>query len=183
MTDDRRSKYYKRCQEIIDDLHDRVSKGEFVTQQKCYELYGKADYSAFLHEMRMMDALHDWKTMTPAMQWMYHSQYFTNKANEELAAKRQRLCVYLSAWAAVLSAGCSLLLCCKGCYDAKQTNAYEKDGCHYEKDIMKNGAKVGESGTTDEVLDVVKQIPDTLDDEGYETKDNATEKSRKNKSK
>ena len=48
---------------------------------------------------------------------------------------------------------------------------------------MKNGAKVGESGTTDEVLDIVKQIPDTLDDEGYETKDNATEKSRKNKSK
>ena len=129
-----------------------------------------------------MNASQDWTTMTPAMEWLYHSQYFTNKAKEEKAAKRQRQSVYFSALAAVISACCSLVLCCKGCYDTNHANTYEKDASNYVKDTTKNEAKVGESGATDEVLDVVKQIPDTLDDKGCERKDNATEKSRKNKS-
>ncbi|MDE6381123.1 MAG: hypothetical protein K2L11_11690 [Muribaculaceae bacterium] len=130
-----------------------------------------------------MNASHDWTTMTPAMEWLYHSQYFTNKANEENAAKRQRISVYLSALAAVLSAFCSFVLCCKGCYDAHHTNAYEKDAPHYESDIMKNEAKVGKIGATDEVLDGARQITDNLNDQAYKTKDTATDTSRKNKSK
>ena len=182
MSGERRENYYKRCQEIIDDIHDRVARGEFISEQYCIRQYGNSDYNALLHELRIMKASQDWTTMTPAMEWLYHSQYFTNKANEELAAKRQRKYVYLSAWAAVLSAFCSLILCCKGCYDAKHTNAYKQDASHYESDIIKNEAKVGESGTTDEVLDVARQIPDNLNDQAYETKDTATDTSRKNKS-
>lgn len=109
MTKSRREKYYNRCQEIIDDLHERVARGEFLDETHCINRYGKADYQALLHELHLMGADQNWKTMTPAMEWLYSSQYFTNKAEEEKRqAKLFRYALY-SAMASIISAFVALV--------------------------------------------------------------------------
>ena len=97
MRNSKRNKHYRRCQEIIDDLHARVERGEFVNEARCKATYGKADYNALLHELRLMNADLDYVTMTPAMEWMHSSQYFLNKIEDE---KRVRV----TYWVAVISA-------------------------------------------------------------------------------
>lgn len=103
----RRKKYYRRCQEIIDDLHRRVANNESLTEQHCINRYGLSDYQALLHELHMMGADSDMSTMTPAMEWLYHSQYFKNKAADESKQAWMFWISVLSACVAVASAACA----------------------------------------------------------------------------
>lgn len=93
----RRRRYYTRCQEIIDDLHLRVANNESLSEQHCINRYGRSDYQALLHELHMMNADSDMRTMTPAMEWLYHSQFFKNKASDESL----RVCMF---WISLISA-------------------------------------------------------------------------------
>ena len=100
----RREKYYSKCQEIIDYLHNTVNKGEYVDERQCLERYGRSAYKAFIHELHMMNADTDYKTMTPAMEWLYHTQYFKRKAVDEKDQARMYWISLLAACAAVASA-------------------------------------------------------------------------------
>lgn len=105
-----RKEYYRRCQEIIDDLHVRVSKGECVTEEHCKRLYGTSDYNALLHELRLMNADTDMTVMTPAMEWLYKSRHFKHKARGESRESLIFICTILSVVAVGFSAyfaGCS----------------------------------------------------------------------------
>lgn len=103
MLSSRRKKYYKRCQEIIDDLHHRVANNESLSEQHCINRYGLSDYQALLHELHMMNADLSMRTMTPAMEWLYHSQYFKNKAADERNQARMYWISLISACAAIIS--------------------------------------------------------------------------------
>lgn len=100
----RRRRYYTRCQEIIDDLHHRVANNEFLSEQHCINRYGLSDYQALLHELRMMNADFDMRTMTPAMEWLYHSQHFKHKAADEVRQARLYWISLASACVAIASA-------------------------------------------------------------------------------
>ena len=100
MLSSRRQKYYYQCQRIIDDIHKRVANGEFVMQEKCYELYGKSEYKALLHEIHLMNANLDSKATTPAMEWLYYSRYFENKVYDE---RRQKLMFLVSIFSALVA--------------------------------------------------------------------------------
>lgn len=104
----RREKFYIRCQEIIDDIHNRVANDESLSETRCEKLYGRADYSALLHELHLMHADDDITTMTSAMEWLYHSQYFTTKASDERLIAKMYLVSIISAGAAVASAIASI---------------------------------------------------------------------------
>lgn len=106
----RRKNFYDRCQEIVDDLHQRISNGEFLSEDKCMELYGKYDYFAFLHQLRKENADVDYRTMTPALEWMYHSQYFKWLKSQERRNSISLIVAVVSAgaaWVAALFAGLS----------------------------------------------------------------------------
>lgn len=96
----RRKNFYNRCQSIIDDLHNRVKEGERLSPAVCCKLYGIADYRALEHELHLMDAASDTTVMTPAMEWLYSTQYFSFKAEEE---RRNRVSFYLAIAAFVVS--------------------------------------------------------------------------------
>lgn len=103
----RRKQYYIRCQEIIDDLHQKVANKDFIDIPECKKQYGNADFNALLQELQMINAHVDLKEMTPSMEWLYYSRYFTFKANEERAERWQRLAVWVAAIAAIASAICA----------------------------------------------------------------------------
>lgn len=107
----RRKKYYNRCQEIIDDLHNRVANNESLSEQHCINRYGISDYQALLHELHMMDADYDMRTMTPAMEWLYHSQHFKAKAADET---RQAWMFRISLVAAVVAVASAVYTFCSG---------------------------------------------------------------------
>ena len=79
----RRRRYYKRCQNIVDYLHEQTGNGVFVHESDCIRKFGDSDYGAFLNELKLMGISTDHREATPAMEWMYHSQYFTYKASQE----------------------------------------------------------------------------------------------------
>ncbi len=110
----RRWDYYKRCQNIIDDIHRRVSQGEFLSERDCIKNYGPSDYWALKHELRLMNADINSSTMTPAMEWLYYSQYFLNKAADE---KKQRFLFYIAGFSA-LFAGVSAIAAVAAVYVA-----------------------------------------------------------------
>ncbi len=98
----RRKKFYKRCQAIVDDLHENVANGHFMDESECKSRYGKSDYYGLLHELHRMNADMDYTVMTPAMEWLYHSQYFLHKAAQERN-------VYLMFWVSVISAAVAII--------------------------------------------------------------------------
>ena len=100
----RRKKYYRRCQEIIDDLHRRVADNEFVSEDSCKRWYSASDYNALLHELRLMNADQDISVMTPAMEWLYHSQYFKKKSREESIDFWKNIMIVATSIAAIVSA-------------------------------------------------------------------------------
>lgn len=104
MTFSRRKKYYTKCQEIIDDLHRRVDKGEYVSENHCKFEYGTSEYNALIHELHMMNADDNLSVMTPAMEWLYHSQYFRHKAYEERRERKMFILTIVSVAMAIVSA-------------------------------------------------------------------------------
>ncbi len=98
----RRTNFYIRCQAIVDDLHENVAKGHFMDEPECKSRYGKSDYYGLLHELHMMNADMDYKVMTPAMEWLHHSQYFQHKATQERI-------FYLMFWISVISAAVAII--------------------------------------------------------------------------
>lgn len=80
----RRINYYYKCQDIIDYLHDRVAEDGFADDGACIREFGEAAYNAFLHELRLMGVADDIGERTPAMEWLYASNYFQNKSLSEL---------------------------------------------------------------------------------------------------
>lgn len=100
----RRKRYYNRCQELIDDLHRRVANGQSVSEAECISRYGKSDYCALLHELHLMHADTDTDSMTPAMEWLHHSQYFLHKADDEHRQSRVIFWTITAAVAAMITA-------------------------------------------------------------------------------
>lgn len=100
----RRARYHIRCQEIIDDLHKRVADGNFIGEDESIRLYGKSDYLALMHELRLMNADYNYKVMTPALEWLYHSEHFKNRAADERKESRMYWVSIISACAAIASA-------------------------------------------------------------------------------
>lgn len=100
----RRKSYYKKCQAIIDDMHRRVANKEFLSEGDCEKRYGKSEYLALRHELHLMQADTDVMAMTPAMEWLYHSQHFANKAVAEVRQTRMFWVSVVSACVAVASA-------------------------------------------------------------------------------
>lgn len=100
----RRGRYYRRCQEIIDYLHQRVANDEFISEEHCKLQFGKSDFNALLHELRLMNADTDWTVMTPAMEWLYYSRYFDHKASDEINDCIKYILVIISSIAAIISA-------------------------------------------------------------------------------
>lgn len=84
----RRKNYHLRCQDIIDDIHNRVDRGERIEEDKCIDLYGRADYYALRHEIRMLNSQLNTHTMTDAMEWLYYSQHFKYQSRVETRATR-----------------------------------------------------------------------------------------------
>ena len=99
----RRRRYFLKCQFIVDDLHDRVEKGQFVYDSDCMELYGKSEYRALLHELRLMNVDDDYTEMTPAVEWLYSSQYFKHKAKDEIRETVLTLVSLISAVTALIA--------------------------------------------------------------------------------
>lgn len=100
----RRKSYYKRCQAIVDDLHGRIANKEFISETECEQCYGKSNYHALKHELHLMNANINNACMTPAMEWLYHSQHFANKAADEARQTRMFWVSVISACVAVASA-------------------------------------------------------------------------------
>lgn len=100
----RRRKYFLTCQKIIDDIHYRLVTKGFVSEEECISAYGKSNYYALLHELHMVDATTGIRYMTPATEWMYHSQYFIKKANDERRQERMFWFSVGSACVAIASA-------------------------------------------------------------------------------
>lgn len=113
----RRKKYYNRCQEIIDDLHNKVANHTTLSDEECIKLYGKSDYYALLHELHMMDADIDMAKMTTAMEWFYHSQYFSYKAKDE---RKQVAMFWISVISAVFAAFSAGIASCSKCQNEAQ---------------------------------------------------------------
>ena len=100
----RRHKFYERCQQIVDDLHDRVKSGEFMDEAACKKEYGKDDYNALMHEISKNNSKIDHKTMTQAMEWMHKSRYFLWLDRQESFSKWHISLTLLSVIAAIASA-------------------------------------------------------------------------------
>lgn len=100
----KRREYYSKCQHIIDDLHYRVANNMHMTEQQCEMLYGESEYRALTHELHLMKAYTDLNAMTSAMEWLYHSQYFRNKAKSENRQATMFWISVISACFAVASA-------------------------------------------------------------------------------
>lgn len=79
----RRYNFYAKCQEAIDYLHASTKEGCFIDETQCSIKFGKDVYSAIVHQLREMNAYKDSKEMTAAMNWLYFTQYFIYKMNEE----------------------------------------------------------------------------------------------------
>lgn len=120
----RRRNYYNRCQEIIDDLHNKVANHKTLSDEECIKLYGKSDYYALLHELHMMNADIEITTMTTAMEWLYHSQYFSHKAKDE---RRQAVMFWISVFSAVVAV-CSAVYTF---YSKGQQKAQVNSSCPY----------------------------------------------------
>lgn len=109
----RRRKYHHRCQEIIDDLHDCVANNRFINRNVCVQKYGKSDYNALLHELHLMNVKMDYTSMTPAMEWLYHSRHFKYKARGEKRENRLYMLTIAASVASILSAAAAWYLACK----------------------------------------------------------------------
>lgn len=59
----RRNRYYRKCQHIIDDLHQQVEINGYISEKECVRRYGKAQYNAFRHELHLMGADRENKDM------------------------------------------------------------------------------------------------------------------------
>lgn len=128
----KRKKYYRRCQAIIDDLHKRVDRGEYVNEEHCKHLYGTSDYNALLHELRLMNSDTDMSVMTPAMEWLYKSRHFKYKAQKE----RRGVALFIATILSVLAAGISAYFAGRSSIienpsHAEQSDSYSKQ---YERE-------------------------------------------------
>ena len=96
----RRYDFYSKCQEAIDYIHKSINEGTLIDETRCSLKFGNDVYSAIVHQLRDMNAYDDSKVMTAAMNWLYFTQYFIYKMNEE---KLQTKYYVISLVASVLS--------------------------------------------------------------------------------
>lgn len=97
MTKQSRKKSFARYQWIIDDLHSRVANGEFISDNRAAELYGKADYRALTHYLQQTDAYKSNHSMTAAMEWLYMTRHFEHTNSIERDARLSKICMIISA--------------------------------------------------------------------------------------
>ncbi len=129
---DRREDFYRRCQQIVDELHQRIAAGEYITEEQCKAHFGKDAYNAFLHQLRLHNADIDYSVMTPALEWMHHSRYFQWKIDEERRQRRNSWATYLTAGAAIVSAiGACITICFTQC-SSERPNQYYIDSSYSE---------------------------------------------------
>lgn len=92
-----RRKSFARYQWIIDDLHSRVANGEFISDSRAAELYGKADYRALTHYLQQTDAYKNNNSMTAAMEWLYMTRHFEHTNSIERDARLSKIYMIISA--------------------------------------------------------------------------------------
>lgn len=127
---DSREAFYRRCQYIVDDLHRRVAAGEYISEQQCKDLYGKDDYNAFMHQLRLQNADIDLSAMTPAMEWMHHSRYFLWKIDEERRQQGSHTATRNTAIAAIISAGAAILSAVIALFSVSQCSTERPSQCY-----------------------------------------------------
>ena len=94
-----RIQFYKLCQDIVDDIYSRSSKG-FISEYELVSIYGKEDYDAFKKEILTNTQKDDNSSNTSLIRWMYKTRYFINKIKEE---KRNNMLFRVAVFSFVLS--------------------------------------------------------------------------------
>lgn len=92
-----RKQSYARYQQIVDDLHMRVANGEFISEDKAAELYGKTDCRALTHYLQQTEAYKNSRSITAAMEWLYMSRHFEHTNSIERDAQLSKICMIISA--------------------------------------------------------------------------------------
>ena len=104
MTFSRRRRHYKRCQEIIDYIHERVSVDGTLHEEECIAEFGRDDYLALMHELHLMGADTTYQARHQAMEWLHNSRHFSHKAWDEVLQYVMSFVSFISAIVAVAAA-------------------------------------------------------------------------------
>lgn len=99
----RRKRFLKKCQAVVDDVHDSLTMKKFVEEDELKEKYGTRFYRAFRHQLAEMGVDLNVSSMTDALEWMYFSQHFKHKASQERRLRNAGVRSWLSFRIAVIA--------------------------------------------------------------------------------